>query len=84
MLTKSRTRQSSVSASALVLCINNKGYEVSLEPAKFYRMLPDSDAASHEQLRIVDESGEDFLYPVAYFARVPLSDSIRKAVLAAV
>ena len=67
-----------------VVCLKNKGYEVSLEPRKIYQVLPDLDAAKHRQLRIIDESGEDYLYPANYFAAIELTIPVRKAVLAAV
>jgi hypothetical protein len=41
------------------VCINNKGYEASLEAGKLYRLVPDEEAASHGYSRVVDESGED-------------------------
>ena len=66
-----------------VLCIKNRGFEVSLEPRKLYQVLPDSDAAKHQQLRVIDESGEDYLYPESYFREISLPQSIQKAVLAA-
>jgi hypothetical protein len=66
-----------------VLCIKNRGFEVSLEPRKLYQVLPDSDAAKHQQLRIIDESGEDYLYPENYFREINLPQAIQKAVLAA-
>jgi hypothetical protein len=44
-----------------VVCLKNKGYEVSLEPRKIYQVLPDPDAARHRQLRVIDESGDDYL-----------------------
>ena len=65
------------------ICLKNKGYEVSLEPRKIYQVLPDADAAKHRQLRIIDESGEDYLYPESYFAAIELPKPVRKAVLAA-
>ena len=65
------------------ICLKNKGYEVSLEPRKIYQVLPDPDAAKHRQLRIIDESGEDYLYPESYFAAIELPKPVRKAVLAA-
>ncbi len=68
----------------LVLCLRNKGYEVSLERRKIYRVLPDRDAAAHGQLRVVDESGEDYLYPASFFARLNLPTTLRRRVLAAV
>ena len=67
----------------MVICLLNTGYEVSLEPRKVYEVLRDSDAARHGQLRVVDESGEDYLYPQSHFAEIVLPRSIRKAVLAA-
>jgi hypothetical protein len=67
----------------MVICIANTGYEVSLEPRKVYEVLRDQAAAKHGQLRVVDESGEDYLYPESHFAEIDLPQSIRKAVLAA-
>jgi hypothetical protein len=67
-----------------VVCLKNKGYEASLEPRKIYQVLADPDAAKHRQLRVVDESGEDYLYPSNYFTPIDLPQPVRKAVLAAV
>ena len=55
------------------LCLDNADYPASLERWKIYQLLPDADAASHQQVRVVDESGEDYLYPDAYFKSVKLS-----------
>jgi hypothetical protein len=66
-----------------VLCIKNRGFEVSLEPRKLYQVLPDTEAAKHQQLRVIDESGEDYLYPESYFREINLPQAIQKAVLAA-
>ena len=66
-----------------VVCLKNKGYEVSLEPRKIYQALPDPVAEKHRQLRVIDESGEDYLYPKSFFAPLDLPQPIRKAVLAA-
>jgi len=71
-------------AKKFVVCLKNKGYEVSLELRKIYQVLPDADAAKHRQLRVVDESGDDYLYPANYFAPIELPDPVRKAVLASV
>ncbi|HXZ69133.1 MAG TPA: hypothetical protein VEH07_11120 [Alphaproteobacteria bacterium] len=68
----------------LVVCIDNEGYEVSLERRKIYQALSDPDAVKHKQLRIIDESGEDYLYPARYFKPIELPQSLRRAVLAAV
>lgn len=72
------------SARKFVVCLNNMGYEVSLEPRKIYQVLPDTDAAKHRQLRVIDESGEDYLYPQHYFAPIDLPPAIRRRVFAAV
>ena len=68
-------------ARQLVLCVDNAGYEVSLEPRKFYVALPDADAEAHGQVRVIDESGEDYLYPAARFVEVPLTPAIRRRLL---
>ncbi|HVS27395.1 MAG TPA: hypothetical protein VHE58_08900 [Burkholderiales bacterium] len=70
------------SVKRFVVCLKNKGYEVSLEPRKIYQVLPDSEAAKHRQLRVIDESGEDYLYPASYFSPIELPQPIRKAMLA--
>ena len=56
------------SGKQFVVCLKNKGYEVSLERRKIYQVLPDPEAAKHRQVRVIDESGEDYLYPQAFFA----------------
>ncbi|MFA4828098.1 MAG: hypothetical protein WC855_00615 [Thermodesulfovibrionales bacterium] len=57
-----------------MLCVDNRGYESSLEIRKLYEMLSDRTAEKHHQVRVIDESGEDYLYPERYFApiRLPL------------
>ena len=67
----------------LVICVKNDGYLVSLERRKLYVDLADTRAAKHGQLRIVDESGEDYLYPEEFFVAVELSQSLRRRVLQA-
>ena len=63
-----------------VVCIDNSGYEVSLETRKLYQVLPDSEAAKHHQLRIVDESGDDYLYPESFFLVIPLPERVAEQV----
>jgi hypothetical protein len=58
------------------VCIRNDGYEASLERHKIYQVLSDSVAANHGQVRIIDESGEDYLYPAEFFLRIDLPASI--------
>lgn len=66
-----------------VVCLNNSEYPASLELHKIYRVLPDQDAAEDGDLRIIDESGEDYLYPAEWFAalRVPqvVEESLKRA-----
>ena len=64
-----------------VICVKNKQYGASLELRKLYQVLPDDDAAKHKQLRVIDESGEDYLYPENYFIPVHLPQSAERAVL---
>jgi len=68
----------------LVLCLHNEGYEASLERSKIYPVIPDRPAAAHQQLRVIDESGDDYLYPASMFAPIQLPRALRRAVLAAV
>src|SRR5258708_2386474 len=46
-----------------VICVGNKGYAASLELRKIYEVLPDKEGLKHHQIRVIDESGEDYLYP---------------------
>ena len=71
-------------AKQFVVCLKNEGYEVSLERRKIYRVVPDPEAGKHRQIRVIDESGEDYLYPQRFFAPIELPQLIRRAVLAAV
>jgi hypothetical protein len=66
-----------------VVCVNNEGYSASLEKRKIYVALRDSTAEKHGQLRVIDESGEDYLYPKTCFRVIALAQSIKRAVLAA-
>jgi hypothetical protein len=67
----------------LVVCINNEGYPVSLERRKIYLSFGDAAAEKHGLIRIVDESGEDYLYPKTWFRSIALPQAVRRAVLAA-
>ena len=66
-----------------VLCLNNKGYSVSLEQRKLYQSIPDKMAEKHKQIRIIDESGEDYLYPESLFVELELPTQIEKALMIA-
>jgi hypothetical protein len=65
--------------SAFVLCVRNEGYAASLERRKLYSAVPDASAARHKLLRIVDESGEDYLYPADYFIALRLPAEVKRA-----
>ena len=65
-----------------VICIRNEGCE-DLEPRKLYRVLPDEAAAGDGYIRVIDESGEDYLYPQAYFLPIELPKAAEKALLSA-
>lgn len=65
------------------VCISNTDYPASLELHKIYRVLPDEDAATDGDIRVVDESGEDYLYPAEYFVFVELPRAVEKSLLQA-
>jgi hypothetical protein len=62
-----------------VLCVHNDDYPASLELRKVYRVLPDRTAAKEKMLRVIDESGEDYLYPADFFVPISVSTKGRKA-----
>ncbi len=64
-----------------VVCIKNTDYTASLEVRKIYQVLPDSKANSHQMIRVIDESGEDYLYPSRYFMPIELSNTLQQAIL---
>jgi hypothetical protein len=70
-------------ASKFVICIKNDDYPVSLEVRKLYSRIPDSDAERHGQIRIVDESGEDYLYPEEYFRAIDLPAEVERSIAGA-
>jgi hypothetical protein len=63
-----------------VVCVKNKDYPASLELRKLYQVVADETAAKLHQIRVIDESGEDYLYPEEYFVPVQLPQSAEKAV----
>lgn len=76
------TRPASASAGVrqhYAVCVRNDDYRASLELRKLYPVLEDSFAAQHGLVRVIDESGEDYLYPDDFFVRVDLPASIEKA-----
>ena len=67
----------------LVVCIDNEGYPASLEKRKIYLALRDLAAEKRGLVRIIDESGEDYLYPKTFFRSIALPQAVKRAVLAA-
>lgn len=63
-----------------VICIKNEGFEASLEKRKLYRVLCDQTASEHNQIRIIDESGDDYLYPTSFFVDIELPDGIQERI----
>ena len=59
-----------------MLYVDNDGYEASLKMRKLYEIIEDADADKHGQLRVIDESGKDYLYSAAFFNRVTLPASV--------
>ncbi len=64
-----------------VVCVRNQDYPASLELRKIYQVIPDAASAEHHLLRIIDESGEDYLYPEHYFIPIDLPETVEKALL---
>jgi hypothetical protein len=71
------------STKQFVVCISNKGHPVSLEKRKIYVALRDATAEKLGLIRVVDESGEDYLYPKGFFRAIALPQAVKRAVLAA-
>jgi hypothetical protein len=63
------------------VCVDNDGYPASLELHKIYRVMPDEDAESDGDLRIVDESGEDYLYAAERYILLELPKAVEKSLL---
>ena len=64
------------------LCLDNEGHEASLIRGKVYRALPDAHAAKDDLIRVVDESGEDYLFSRTQFAFVDFPQPVRRKLLA--
>jgi hypothetical protein len=66
--------------SRFVLCIRNEDCD-DLEPRKIYQVLPDESSAADGYIRVIDDSGEDYLYPQDYFVPIDLPQAAQKALL---
>jgi len=76
-------KKSKKSALRQVVCVKNLGHAVSLERRKIYLALLDRMAAKHGLIRVIDESGQDYLFPRTSFIPIRLPQPVRKAVLTA-
>ena len=73
----------STTDTSFVVCIHNAEYPAALELRKIYQIVPDGEAIQQHLLRVIDESGEDYLYPEAYFLPVDLPQVVKDALLRA-
>jgi len=62
-----------------VLCVSNEKYPASLEARKIYQCVPDPQAEAHGQIRVIDESGEDYLYPIDLFIPIEIPKEANRA-----
>jgi hypothetical protein len=65
------------------VCVKNEGYEASLERNKIYVLVPDPDAEKDGDVRVIDESGEDYLYPADWFVPVDVPKAVEASLLRA-
>jgi hypothetical protein len=75
--------ESTTSLKGFAVCIDNVDYPAALELHKIYRVIPDEEAALDGDIRVIDESGEDYLYPSSYFAPVQLPQIVKESILRA-
>jgi len=61
------------------VCLRNAGYAASLGIRKLYPVLNDPDADANDRIRLIDESGEDYVYPARLFQRLTLPDAVQRA-----
>jgi hypothetical protein len=72
-------KQQKKSAFKFAVCVNNADYLASLELHKIYRVLPDEDAALDGDIRVIDESGEDYLYPAEWFVPIDVPQAVEES-----
>ena len=69
--------------SEFVVCINNSDYPASLELHKIYRVIADKKIQAEGDIRIIDESGEDYIYPSSYFVSIQVPQTVEESLLRA-
>ena len=75
--TSTRSRKPAAAERRFAVCVRNDGYEASLERNKIYAVLPDEDAERDGDLRVVDESGEDYLFSADRFVAIEVPTAVR-------
>lgn len=81
--TSTRSRKPVTTRRTFAVCVRNEGYEASLERNKIYVVLPDEDAERDGDVRVVDESGEDYLFSADRFVAIDVPSSVRASLLKA-
>jgi hypothetical protein len=81
--TSTRARKAGAAGSQFAVCVDNDGYEASLERNKIYVVLPDKDAKKEGDVRVVDESGEDYLFSADRFVAIDVPAAVRASLLKA-
>jgi hypothetical protein len=76
---KKRKSSGSTAKRAFVVCLSNRGFSASLEVKKIYRAVPDASARRRGMLRVIDESGESYLYPAEHFGHLALPPRLVRA-----
>ena len=76
-------QESKRNLSEFVVCINNSEYPASLELHKIYRVIADKEAEDEGDIRIIDESGEDYIYPSSYFVPIQVPQTVEESLLKA-
>jgi hypothetical protein len=81
--TSTRPRKAAAAGRRFAVCVRNEGYEASLERNKIYAVLPDEDAERDGDLRVVDESGEDYLFSADRFVAIEVPSAVKASLLKA-
>lgn len=77
------TRRKTAARPTFAVCVRNEGYEASLERNKIYAVLPDDEADRDGDLRVIDESGEDYLFAADRFVAIEVPTAVRASLLKA-
>jgi hypothetical protein len=76
-------QESKQNLSEFVVCVNNSDYPASLELHKIYRVIADKEAEDEGDIRVIDESGEDYIYPSSYFVPIQVPQTVEESLLKA-